>query len=185
MNENEKPAMPSHAERADEFAKLFSCHARQIYSYILTLVPHWADADDIFQETSAIIWEKFADFKPDSNFLAWACQVAYYRAVWFHQRRKRAAITFSEDFLRLIAEETVSQQESEALEARHLALADCIRQLPPVDRELLERCYLPGVTIKQAALELGRSPDAAYKALKRIHRQLFDCVEASLKNRKD
>lgn len=185
MNEKEKPATSSRAKRADEFALLFSRYARQIYGYILTLVPHWADADDIFQETSAIIWEKFAEFKPGSNFLAWACQVAYYRAVWFHQRQKRSAITFSEDFLRLVAAEIASEQDSESLEARYLALADCVQQLPPVDRELLQRCYVPGVTIKQAARELGRSPDAAYKALKRIHRQLFDCVEAVLKNRKD
>ena len=73
-------------------------------------------------------------------------------------------------------------RKSDLLEDRHLALAGCVQKLPEVRPRLVDRCYAPGVTIKQAALELGRSPDAAYKALKRIHRELFDCVEAALKD---
>ncbi len=169
----------SRAERADEFARLFGRHARQIYAYILTLIPHWADAEDVFQETSTIIWEKFDQFTPGTNFRAWACQVAYYRAIWFRQRQKKVAIPFGEEFFRLVAAETVSQQD--LLEDRHVALAGCVEKLPQLDRELIDLSYAPGMTIKQAALELGRSPDAAYKALKRIHRELFDCVETAMK----
>ena len=158
----------------------FGRHARQIYAYILTLIPHWADAEDVFQETSTIIWEKFDEFTPGTNFRAWACQVAYYRAIWFRQRQKKVAVPFGEEFFRLVAAETVSQQD--LLEDRHVALGGCVEKLPQLDRDLIERCYAPGMTIKQAALELGRSPEAAYKALKRIHRELFDCVETALKD---
>jgi RNA polymerase sigma-70 factor, ECF subfamily len=169
------------ADRADEFAVLFGRHARQIYAYILTLIPHWADAEDVFQETSAIIWEKFGEFTPGTNFRAWACQVAYYRAIWFRQRQKKTGVTFGEEFFQLVAAETLS--EGDLLENRHMALADCMQRLPEGDRELVACCYAPGVTIKAAALALGRSPDATYKALKRIHRELFDCVEANLKDK--
>jgi RNA polymerase sigma-70 factor (ECF subfamily) len=171
---------PSRADRADEFAHLFGRHARQIYAYILTLIPHWADAEDVFQETSTIIWEKFDEFTPGTNFRAWACQVAYYRAIWFRQRQKKVAVPFGEEFFRLVAAETLSQQDR--LEERHVALAGCVQKLPRHDRDLIERCYAPGMTIRQAAVELGRSPDVAYKALKRIHRELFDCVETAMKN---
>ncbi|MBN1394994.1 MAG: sigma-70 family RNA polymerase sigma factor [Pirellulales bacterium] len=168
------------AERADEFARLFGRHARQVYSYILTLIPHWADAEDVFQETSAIIWEKFDQYIPGTNFRAWACQIAYYRAVWFRQRQKKLAVPFGEDFFRLVAAEMVSQGES--LERRHAALAGCMERLPERDRKLVERSYAPGMTIRQAALELGRSPETTYKALKRIHRELYECVEIAMKN---
>jgi RNA polymerase sigma-70 factor, ECF subfamily len=171
----------SRAERADEFALLFGRHARQIYAYILTLTPHWADAEDVFQETSTIIWEKFDEFTPGTNFRAWACQVAYYRTIWFRQRQKKVATPFGEEFFRVVAAETLSQQD--LLEDRHLALAGCMKRLVERDRELVERAYADGVTIKDVAVQLGRSPDAAYKALKRIHRELFDCVEAALKDK--
>jgi RNA polymerase sigma-70 factor, ECF subfamily len=172
-------ANPNRSERGDEFASLFGRHARQIYSYILTLTPHWADAEDVFQETSTILWQKLDDFTPGTNFLAWACQIAYYRALWFRERQKKVATPLDRQFLELVAAETLSQHD--VLEDRHLALADCMKRLVQRDRELVERAYAKGTTIKEAALNLGRSPDAAYKALKRIHRELFDCVETSLK----
>jgi RNA polymerase sigma-70 factor (ECF subfamily) len=167
------------AERGDLFASLFGRHARQIYSYILTLTPHWADAEDVFQETSTILWQKLDDFTPGTNFLAWACQIAYYRALWFRERQKKVASPLDRQFLELVAAETLAQQD--ILEDRLLALADCMKLLVHRDRELVERAYADGTTIKDAALHLGRSPDAAYKALKRIHRELFECVEESLK----
>jgi RNA polymerase sigma-70 factor (ECF subfamily) len=167
--------------RADEFARLFGRHARQIYAYILTLIPHWADAEDIFQETSSILWEKFSQYEPGTNFRAWACQVAYYRVIWFRQRQKKIAVPFSEEFFQLVAAETLSRQDS--LEDRHAALAGCMERLPQRDRQLVELSYAPGATIKQAAEELGRSPDVAYKALKRIHRELFECVELTMKRK--
>ena len=172
---------PSRAERADEFARLFGRHARQIYSYILTLIPHWADAEDVFQETSTIIWEKFEQYTPGTNFRAWACQVAYYRAMWFRQRQKKVAVPFGEEFFRHVAAEMVSQ--GDLLEDRHTAIAGCVDRLPERDRVLVDRCYAPGMTIKQAALDLGRSPETTYKALKRIHHELFDCVEMTMKDK--
>jgi RNA polymerase sigma-70 factor, ECF subfamily len=180
MSKSDKTPNLNRADRADEFAMLFGRHARQIYAYILTLVPHWADAEDVFQETSAIIWEKFGEFTPGTNFRAWACQVAHYRAIWFRQRQKKVAVTFGDEFFRLVAAETLSQ--GDLLEDRHLALSRCMQRLPEGDRELVARCYASGVTIREAALALGRSPDAAYKSLKRIHRELFDCVEAAMKD---
>jgi RNA polymerase sigma-70 factor, ECF subfamily len=171
---------PNRAERSSEFALLFGRHSREIYSYILTLIPHWADAEDVFQETSTIIWEKFDDFTPGTNFRAWACRVAYYRALWFRQRKKKTAVPLSDEFFRLVAAEAIAR--GGLLEDQHIALADCVQRLSKGDRELVERCYAPNVTIKQTAVALGRSPDAVYKALKRIHRELFDCVEASLKD---
>jgi RNA polymerase sigma-70 factor, ECF subfamily len=167
------------AERADEFAALFGRHARRIYGYILTLTPHCADAEDLFQETSSILWQKFDEFTPGTNFLAWACQIAYYRVIWFRQRQKKLATPFGSQFFELVAAETLAQQD--VLEQRHRALADCMKLLIARDRELVERAYADGTTIKEVAVQLGRSPDAAYKALKRIHRELFDCVEAAIK----
>jgi RNA polymerase sigma-70 factor, ECF subfamily len=167
--------------RGDDFARLFGRNARQIYSYILTLIPNWADAEDIFQETSTILWEKFHEYTPGTNFRAWACQVAYYRVVWFQKRQKKVAVPFSEEFFRLVAIETTSQES--LLEERHLALADCVQRLIATDRDLIERCYTPGITIKQVAADIGRPPEATYKALKRIHRELFDCVEVTMKDK--
>lgn len=61
-----------------EFLRLLSQHERRVKSFILALVPNWADADDLYQETTVRLWEQFADYDPDQEFGAWACTIAYY-----------------------------------------------------------------------------------------------------------
>ena len=70
----------SHSET--EFRKrlmiLMTRHQRQIFSYIYTLVPNRPDAEDLLQETSLVICEKFREFEVGTDFVAWACQIAYW-----------------------------------------------------------------------------------------------------------
>ena len=56
---------------------LLARHQRQLARYIHTLVPHVQDAEDIFQETCEVICEKFDQFSPGTDFLAWACEIAW------------------------------------------------------------------------------------------------------------
>lgn len=84
-------------DRHAEFLRLYSRHHYRIPAYIYTLVPHRADAEDLLQETSIILWEKFEQFDPGSDFLAWACQVAFWK---FGNHRKRFA---RDAYIRFIA----------------------------------------------------------------------------------
>src|SRR3954471_22737634 len=74
---------PDDAGAADEeceqqagFAALLARHHVALMGFVLSLVPSWSDAEDIVQEASALMWRKFGDFEPGTNFLAWACQIA-------------------------------------------------------------------------------------------------------------
>ena len=66
---------PSDLDR-EEFARLFSRNARRIYGFIMTLVFNHHDAEEVFQNTNVVLWNKFADFQPGSNFFAWASRIA-------------------------------------------------------------------------------------------------------------
>ena len=44
---------------------------RRIYGLILALVPNGPDADDIPQETCAVLWQKFDEFDPGTNWADW------------------------------------------------------------------------------------------------------------------
>ena len=68
------------SESRKQLVALLTQHQRRIFAYIYTLVPNRTDAEDILQETSLIICEKFHDFKPGTDFVAWACQIAYWRS---------------------------------------------------------------------------------------------------------
>jgi RNA polymerase sigma-70 factor (ECF subfamily) len=157
---------------------LMTRHQRQIFSYIYTLVPNRHDADDLLQETSLVICEKFDDFKPGTDFVAWACQIAYWRIRYSRQKFARCKVVFDERVLESVAH-TAATLVNE-LDDRHEALVNCLRRLPTRDRDLVLTRYEPGSGVEEAARRSGRSIDAAYKALARLRKALFDCVTHQL-----
>lgn len=68
----------------------------------------------------------------------------------------------------------------EVLDARTAALQHCRDKLPPRDRNLLERYYLPGMTAKILAGHVQRSIHYVYRAMRRIHDSLHDCISKTL-----
>src|SRR4051794_41944074 len=70
---------PNEADSRKRLMALMTRHQRQIFSYIYVLVPNRPDAEDLLQETSLVICEKFNEFREGTDFVAWACQIAYWR----------------------------------------------------------------------------------------------------------
>lgn len=157
---------------------LMTQHQRRIFGYIYTLVPDRHDAEDILQETSLVVCEKFDQFKPGTDFAAWACQIAYWEVRRARQKFARSKVVFNQDVVDAIAE-TASQLAPE-MSARREALAKCLQKLHPRDRELLMTRYEPGSGVELAAQRSGRSLEAAYKALARLRKLLLDCVTNQL-----
>jgi RNA polymerase sigma-70 factor (ECF subfamily) len=168
---------PSELDR-EEFARVFSRNARRIYGFIMTLVFNHHDAEEVFQNTNVVLWNKFADFQPGSNFFAWASKIAYYEVLSL-MKQKRRSRTFSDEALELLATEAValSDQSTE----RYEALEECLARLDPPDRELLQERYYYQRPPKQIAASQSKSVHAVYRALSRIHNLLLNCVQRSMK----
>ena len=153
---------------------LLTRHQRQIFSYIYVLVPHRADAEDLLQETNLIVCEKFGEFVEGTDFVAWACQIAYWRVRYSRQKYARSKVFFDQDIVDIVAK-TAGGMTGE-LDERHEALAACLQKLNPRDRELLMARYEPGGGVEDAARRSGRTVQTAYKALARLRKLLLDCV---------
>ena len=89
--------------RSERFAELFHQHGRAIYSCVRALVPHAQDADDVFQETCTVLWEKFDQYRPNINFLAWASRIAHYKILKLRERRYRSPQLFGPEFQEVVA----------------------------------------------------------------------------------
>ena len=171
------------AEDRSEFVRLLTRHERQVYAYILSLVPNWADADEILQETNMRLWDQFERFKTGTDFGAWARTVAHYQVLTFRKRIGRERVHFSQEFVDAVqAEYEAPSTSEETPEARRQALQKCIEKLGPGQQEMLQRTYSGEHSIKDVAGQLKRPASAVYKALSRIRRALYDCVSNSLRN---
>jgi len=173
-----KPASNNEAENRKRLMALMTLHQRRIFAYIYTLVPDRYDAEDLLQETSLIICQKFDQFEEGTDFVAWACQIAYWRVRYARQKFARSKVVFQQELVDALAQTAATMHEE--FDARHEALALCLQKLPARDRELVLTRYEPGCGVPEAARRSGRSLDAAYKALGRIRKLLFDCVSHQL-----
>ena len=162
------------------FLRQFLENERRLYAYILTLLPNRADADDVLQEASLVMWDKFDERRPPVDFTAWGCRIAYFKVLDFFKKRQRSRVQFSQTMLERVAETAVEQAGTLQLDARHEALAGCIEKLSAKDRDLITRRYAEGATTQSTAAQVDRSVDAVYKALARIRQLLFDCVSKAL-----
>jgi RNA polymerase sigma-70 factor, ECF subfamily len=165
-------------ERRKQLVVLMTQHQRRIFSYIYTLIPDRYDAEDLLQETSVVICEKFDEFRPGTDFVAWACQIAYWRIRYARQKFARSKVVYQQELVDALAHTAATMREE--LDERHEALAQCLQKLPQRDRELVLTRYEPGSGVPEAAQRSGRSLEAAYKALGRIRKLLFDCVTNQL-----
>ena len=160
---------------------LMTRHQRQIFGYIYTLVPNRYDAEDLLQETSLVICEKFDEFEDGTDFVAWACQIAYWRIRYSRQKFARSKVVFNQEILDAVAQ-TASTMTGE-LDSRHEALGNCLQKLHPRDRDLVLTRYEPGSGVEEAARRSGRTLQTAYKALARLRKLLLDCVSNQLAGR--
>lgn len=165
-------------ERVDAFVRLLGQNQRRIYQYVLTLVPRWADAEEIIQETNLVLWREFDRFQPGTNFPAWACKVAFHQVLAWRKRRQRDRLEFSPAFLEVVAEETAAS--ADVLEERSQALARCLEKLPAHQRDLVRLRYSEGSSIEAIARQVERTVEAVYRALSRVRHTLHDCVTRSL-----
>jgi RNA polymerase sigma-70 factor (ECF subfamily) len=171
--------MDTMTERKAEFAARLRAHQNQLFGYIYSLVRDLDDADDLFQQTSVVLWDKFDLFVPSKSFIAWACGVARFEVSNFLRSRNRHRLHFTDE-LGLMLIEAHEELEQEPLEGRKSALAECMRKLRPRDQQLLDACYERSVRIPEVARDWGRSSQSIHNSLRRIRRTLFECVNRTL-----
>jgi RNA polymerase sigma-70 factor len=161
----------------EEFLRLFSSHSQRVYEFILMLMVRRADADEVFQDTCLVLWNKFDSYDPNGSFYAWACKIAYLKILALRRANRRLHL-FSEEVLGILADKAVEGVDELGL--RREALDECLEKLNVTDRELIEQRYYDRRSPKEIAAAKGRSVYSVYRALCRIHSSLFECVENRL-----
>ena len=163
--------------RSEQFTELLSLHQSQLVGYIFALVQDLDDTQDVFQQTSLVLWRKFDAFD-GVNFAGWACRTAQLEAMNYLRAKRRGRSGFSEELLVELTQ--VASRTSEEPLSRLQALRKCVAKLPKSDRELVDLCYGRERAIKPVAQKLGRSAQSVCNSLRRIRRVLLECIDASL-----
>lgn len=159
-----------------QFIQLMVSHEIRLRAFALSLTGNWDVAEDVLQDALCVLWEKFHEFRPGTNFMAWAGRVVYLKA---HEHRRRkgkggTAVPFGDEFLRTVADEATNL--SDEMSERQRLLEKCVAKLRPEQRELLRQRYELGTDIVAIARTLHRNAGSVREALRRVRKALFDCV---------
>lgn len=165
--------------RREVFARLFAKHDRWLYSYLVTLLGSTAHAEEVFQEVCVILWREYEEFELGTDFVKWVAVIAHNQVRKFRRQRKQVGFQLNEIAFDLLAAEAVERVD--LFDYRRDALRLCLTKLSAADRALVEECYQEHkVNFKSAAHRLGRPENTVYKALNRIRRALFECINRAL-----
>jgi RNA polymerase sigma-70 factor (ECF subfamily) len=166
-------------EQRDAFARLFAQHDRWLFAYLVSLLGSAAHAEEVFQEVCVILWREHETFELGTNFVKWVSVIAHNQVHRFRRQQRRVGPQLSDTVVDLLAVDAV--ERADLLESRRDALRRCLEKLPAKDRQLLGHCYGDTrATIKTVAAELGRPANSVYKALNRIRKALYECIERTL-----
>ncbi|MFH1265460.1 MAG: sigma-70 family RNA polymerase sigma factor [Planctomycetota bacterium] len=169
---------PDGGPKVERFVQLLATCQRRVFLYALRLVHNATDAEEILQETNLVLWRKFDQYRPGTDFARWACRVAYYEVLKFREKRAKEERVFSNDFIETLA--TESESAMDLLDARRDALARCLGKLRQNERQLVLKRYQEQATTRSVAEALGRGVQGTRRALHRIRLTLLACIERTL-----
>ena len=167
----------------EEFTRLLMGHQKRIHGLILALVPNSADAADILQETSVVMWRKFGEFQLGSDCGAWALRIARFQVMSYYNRQKRARARFSDETIDRLEAHLAQPEWDAPIQAE--ALEHCLGKLKPRELGLIRQRYGANATVTEMAQNTGFTVHAIYKALNRIHLALFHCTQLQLRREAD
>lgn len=177
----EDTKQPDHPRDQGEFMRLLMQHEPALRAYSRSLLPDWNLVDEVIQEASLTIWEKFHQLDNEEGFLPWAKVITRFKCLTAIGRIRRERHVFSDQVLELLADEADAIEADEQAANLH-ALRVCLTKFSKPHQELLLAPYSEGGQVKQLAEQSGRSANALYKLLGRLREKLSDCVHRTLAN---
>lgn len=174
-NKPKNPAGDVKHEGTSDFVRLLTLNQSQIYAYIMSLVGNCNDADDVLQETTATMWQKFGEFKPGTDFVSWGVAIAYYKVREFRRKHHREKHQFDDEVLDLLHQS--SRDELKNSNVYLSKLQDCVLKLDSGDYQLVKLRYISGVSINELSRRFNKTIRGIYYQIARIHGLLMRCIE--------
>jgi len=155
---------------------LFARHNVKVYRFVLRIVGNEATAEDVLNEVFVEVWRNAGKFEARSQVSTWILAIARFRALSALRRR-------SDDELEDEAAEAIEDKADDpevALQKsdRRAVLLDCLKQLSPAHREVLDLIYYHEKSVEDAALIAGIPLNTVKTRAFHARKRLAELMEA-------
>ena len=175
--------MAEDARRPIEPLELFEILVREnadsLTAFLRAAVEDHAAAEDLFQETMLIAWQKLGEYDRVRPFGAWLRGIARNLVLAYYRAAARQMACSPDQILNHLDSrmEQVDRQSGDTLNEKIAALTDCLARLAQTYREPIELHYQQHRTSEWIAEHLATTKEAVQKRLQRARIQLAECLE--------
>ncbi len=168
-----KPAVPLSPE---DFNDLVREHEGWVRGFFRARLRDWTAADDLAQDVFVTAYRGLKKFRGDSSIATWLRGIALNHLRNFIRKRREQCVGGSEELQVLM--DSAGSDGSDRDEGGMLeALRECLSRVDGPARELLQKRYVVGQTVRELAAESGRGYSALTMQLHRLRESLADCVK--------
>ncbi len=166
-------------ELRQEMMRLALRHRADIWGLLMGLTKDPIRAEDLFQDTYVVICEKWRQFRPGTDFVAWARQIARFKFLASVDPARRPEVVVEAEVLESAMDAARDEREPERPQLD--ALRHCIGRLQGRSRRVIDLRYGEGLPGPRTAEVLNMSLNALYTLLSRVRQGLMECVERRLR----
>ena len=142
---------------AEAFGVLYDRHVSAVYRYVFYRVRNEAEAEDVTSDVFMKALRAISRYEPRQAFLAWLYRIAR-NAVIDRGRRlaSRTQVTFEDALSHGAADQVVDPNESLLAGSDATALRSAIRNLTPLQQEVIILRYVEGLDTAEICRITGR-----------------------------
>lgn len=146
-----------------------------LFGFIMSLVHHRHDAEDLLQKTNFILCEKQDTFDPSlGSFQSWAFKIAKYQVMAYRTKNYRSKVSFSNELTENLAQEYVDHVTPYL---KKEALNRCYKKLPEHMQSIAQLRFKQSLSLQEISESTERSIGAVSATLHRIRLNLMKCIK--------
>ena len=132
---------------------LFARHQQKMYRFVLRLVANDATAEDVVNDVFFDLWRHAASFEGRARLSTWLLAIARNKAL--SAMRGRTDQPLDDAMAEAIPDPASSAEETLDASQRGTILRQCLEQLSPAHREIIDLVYYHERSVDEAATILG------------------------------
>ena len=158
----------------NEIISFLMKHRKALFAYIYAILHDHHLAEDVFQEVSVVLVQKWNKSIEIKSLWPFAREIARRKALGMLRKQKRGKLVFSDQALDAIdAGFDLIQPQ---VELRKQRLLECIELLPSNWRRIVKLRYWKKMSVKLLSVKIGQSANVVSVTMNRIRARLADCV---------
>jgi RNA polymerase sigma-70 factor (ECF subfamily) len=162
----------------ERFLRLWGAAQPAVAGYIGSVVRDSAAAKDVLQETSLVLFRKFAEYDEQRPFLGWALGVAKFQVLGYRRDAARDLLRFDQELLDQFTDRWARSAPASYDSAG--MLETCLGRLEQRARQLVQWRYFEDLTAEEIARRSTTTGAAVRVFLQRIRAQLRACLEKQM-----